>query len=192
MALDATPPLSTDAAVVVGSLATPRLFDRVYELHHDAVFRYAASRVGAQEAEDLVGEVFATAFGTRGRFDPARAESALPWLLGIATRLIHRRRDVERRWIRNLAATQELPHGDDTAIEDVPRRADASRAGDRLAAAVMSLPLPQRDPLLLHVLGGLTYEEAAEALDLPVGTVRSRIHRARVKLAAALDQGQEQ
>lgn len=189
MALETT---SHDAPQTAGATAasapSPEGFDRIFETHHDAVFRYAAARLGPQEAEDLVGEVFAAAFAKRRTFDPARADTALPWLLGIATRLISRRRNDQRRWIRNLAATLDSRLGEDGNIDDALGRLDAARVGEQLATAVIALPRRQRDVLLLHVLGDLSYEETADALDLPVGTVRSRINRARTKLATCLEQ----
>lgn len=87
--------LLTDVELVARSRDAPRLFAELYRRHSGAVFRYAASRLGREPADDLVSDVFLAALGRRDRFDPA-VPTALPWLLGIATRLIRRRRIRER------------------------------------------------------------------------------------------------
>lgn len=180
------PALGDDAAAIVASLARPEAFDGVYERHHDTVFRYAASRVGPDGAEDIVAEVFAAAFAGRSRFDSARARSALPWLLGITTRLISRQRDLQRRWLLNCtAAAAALNPTDSDGYAS--GRIDAARIAPSLAQGLAALKPRERDAFLLHVLGELTYEEVAVALSIPIGTVRSRISRARTRLAGLLD-----
>lgn len=174
-----------DAAAIRRSLDDPAAFDAVFERHHDVVFRYVASRVGPITAEDVVGEVFLAAFASRSKFNASISTSALPWLLGIATRRISRHRDAERRWIAQCQAG----HVDRTAVEDhdVESRVDAERLAPRLDIALQSVPIRDREPLLLHVLAGLSYEEISTALDINPGTVRSRISRARARLAGILD-----
>jgi RNA polymerase sigma-70 factor (ECF subfamily) len=174
-----------DAVAIQRSLRDPAAFDAVFERHHDVVFRYVASRVGPATAEDVVGEVFLAAFASRRRFKPSISTSALPWLLGIATRRISRHRDSERRWVAQCQAAQgELPEQED---DDADSRVDAARLGPRLDVALQSVPTRDREPLLLHVLAGLSYEEIAVALDIKPGTVRSRISRGRSRLAGILD-----
>lgn len=189
---DAAPALQTvrddssDAELLMQSLLKPERFDRIYSRHHSAVFRYVAARVGSAAAEDVVSETFLAAFSVRKRFNAARGDNALPWLLGIATRRLGRHRDRERRWIRDRAgAVGETAREADEAL--VTERVDAQRLVPRLAAALEQLSVRERDPLLLHVLAGLSYEEISAALRLPVGTVRSRISRARTRLAGMMD-----
>ena len=194
----ALPPMGADAAAsetdavwLVRSGFEPETFEHVVDRHHARVFRYVLSRLGPDAAEDVVSETFVTAFAARGRFDPKRADSALPWLLGIATRLIARQRDMQARWFARCAAAARTSSPDgatsDDAIDRIVDRADAATLAGPLAAALATLSRREREPLLLHVLGGLSYEEVAAALDVPVGTVRSRISRASGRLAGILD-----
>jgi RNA polymerase sigma-70 factor (ECF subfamily) len=77
-------------------------------------------------------------------------------------------------------AAQRLPPAD--PADRVSMTVDAAVLWPRVADAVTSLPVPERDALVLHVWEGLSYEEVADALGVPVGTVRSRLHRARGRL----------
>ncbi len=130
-----------------------------------------------EAAEDLAAEVFVGAFRTRQRcrFDHG---SALPWLLGVANHVIADHRRVERR---RLAALEQLAQNRQEAIE----HADGTLAPE-LARALARMPAADRDALLLVAWGELSYEETATALDVSVGTIGSRIFRARRKLAAVL------
>jgi len=137
------------------------------------VFGYLARRVGPELGRDLASETFTCAFAGRKRYDAARAE-ARPWLFGIANNLLrHHYRDEERR-LRALARL-------DVRYEDV------QPGESRLAGTLASLPSEGRDVLLLFAWADLSYAEIAAILDLPVGTVRSRLHRARAHVRATLE-----
>ena len=168
----------SDAAAIAASMAEPAAFGVLFDRHAGLVYRYLARRVGAGEAEALVGEAFRIAFERRASFDPAY-ESARPWLYGIATRLVagHRRGEARR-----LAATARLlvrHQGVEDQTEGVDRRLDAAALWPSVAEAVSRLPAGDRDALILHVWEGLSYDEVAASLEVPVGTVRSRLNRAR-------------
>lgn len=179
------PGVPADAQAIEQSLRDPSAFDPVFQRHHDVVFRYVASRVGPAVAEDVVGEVFLAAFASRAKFRPEISTSALPWLLGIASRRISRHRDAERRWVAQCHAAQgQLVQAEDDGADS---RVDAERLAPRIDIALQALPAREREPLLLHVLVGLSYEEVAAALDIKLGTVRSRISRGRSRLAGILD-----
>jgi RNA polymerase sigma-70 factor (ECF subfamily) len=171
-----------DAAVIRQSLADPECFAMLYDRHAAVIHRYAAQRLGADAADDLMAETFLIAFRKRGRYDLAR-EDALPWLYGIVTRLIagHRKDEVRRLRLgeRVSAALGAAPD----VIED--GAGTAGLAGP-LARALAGLPKTYRDVVLLVAWADLSYEEAAAALRIPVGTVRSRLSRARARLRAAL------
>ena len=166
-----------DAGLVRRSLAEPAAFAGLYERHSSAVHRYVARRVGMAVVEDLAAEVFVRAFRDRERCRLAH-DSALPWLLGVANHVIADQRRVERR---RLSALERLAHDRQDAVEH-PDRAFAPA----LVHALRKMPVAERDALLLVAWGELSYEETAAALDVPVGTIRSRIFRARQRLAAAL------
>lgn len=166
-----------DAGLVTRSLKEPSAFAGLYERHSAAVHRYVARRVGMVAVEDLAAEVFVRAFRDRERCRLAH-DSALPWLLGVANHIIADQRRVERR---RLAALEGLAH----YRQDEVDHPDSALAPE-LASALRSVPVADRDALLLVAWGELSYEETAAAMDVPVGTIRSRIFRARQRLADEL------
>jgi RNA polymerase sigma-70 factor (ECF subfamily) len=173
-----------DGAIIARSVRDPEQFATVFRRHAPDIHRYAVRRLGPDAAEDVVAETFLTAFRLRSRYQRDRPD-ARPWLYGIATNLVSRHRRAEVRQYRALART-----GVDPVTEPFTDRADArltaSGEGRRLAAALAKLPAVHRDALLLVAWGDLSYEQAAAALGVPVGTVRSRLSRARTKLRQAL------
>jgi RNA polymerase sigma factor (sigma-70 family) len=175
---------TTDAEAIAASLSEPTRFSDVFERHFDAVYGYFVRRVGVQLAEELAAEAFTQAFRRRGRFDPAR-EDARPWLFGIAANLLRRhRRDERRRLIAYARTGVDAVVHDET--EEVDSRTDADAIGRQLALALASLRSSEREVLLLFAWAELSYKEIAEALGLPVGTVRSRLNRARKRLRRLL------
>ncbi|MFC4148721.1 RNA polymerase sigma factor [Micromonospora mangrovi] len=155
------------------------LFDR----HSGAVREFCARRTGSIDAaDDLVSIVFLEAWRRRGEVELVDG-NALPWLYGIA------RRTIQHRWrtaVRHRRALERLAPASATPdhAEEVAGRLDDERHLARLRAALERLRPPDRDVLLLCVWQGLTYAEAAVALGVPVGTVRSRLSRARSRLDA--------
>ena len=179
-----------DATVIARSLDDPEQFAVVFRRHAPDIHRYVVRRLGPGAADDVVAETFLTAFRFRSRYRSDRAD-ARPWLYGIATNLIGRHRRAEVRQYRALART-----GLDPVTESFADRADARvSAGTesrRLAAALAGLPAGHRNALLLVAWGDLSYEETAVALGVPVGTVRSRLSRARARLRQALGEAPTQ
>ncbi len=175
-----------DAAIIRLSWEEPEQFAALFRLRAPEIRRYVTRRIGADAAEDVVAETFLVAFRQRGGYDLTRPD-ARPWLYGIATNLIGRHRRSETRLLRTLART-----GSDPVTESFTDRVDAEvsagAAGRRLAAALAKLPPQHRDTLLLVAWGEMTYEQAALALGVPTGTVRSRVSRARKTLRRALGQ----
>ncbi|HEY0641365.1 MAG TPA: RNA polymerase sigma factor [Pseudonocardiaceae bacterium] len=174
----------TDAAIIERSWQEPHCFAGVFDRHAPHLHRYLARRLGREAADDLTAETFLAAFRRRDRYDVRRAD-ARPWLYGIATNLIgqHRRAEV-RRYRRALATppAEVEPCPADRVVADVTAR--ASRAS--LGAALAGLAAAERDVLLLVAWEDLSYDEVAAALGVPVGTVRSRLNRARRKVREAL------
>jgi RNA polymerase sigma-70 factor (ECF subfamily) len=170
-----------DAAVIVASLDAPLGFGVICDLHAAGLHRYLGRRLGPDDADSMVGEVFRIAFEKRSSYDPSRA-SARPWLYGIATNLLakHRRREARRIQATARLAARDRAAGDFTERAD--DSIDAAERWARVAAAVTALPEGERDALLLWVWEGLAYDEIADALAIPVGTVRSRLNRARGRL----------
>ena len=179
-ATDTTP---TDAEVVVASIDRPAEFATIFDRHHEAIHRFLWSRVG-DAADDVAAEAFRVAFERREAYDPAYA-SAKPWLFGIAANLAreHHRRTARRRDVHERLVAEDRPEPHPAPGERLARLA----ATEPVAEAIQDLPDRDREPLLLFAWADLTYDEIAHALDVPVGTVRSRIHRARSQVRARLD-----
>ncbi|MFJ9960688.1 RNA polymerase sigma factor [Streptomyces avermitilis] len=180
------PPPSTarvddDAEVVAQSLEQPELFARLYDRYAPDIHRYAARRLGDGAADDITADTFLTAFRIRSRYDLTRT-NARPWLYGIAGNLIGKQRRAEVRVLKALARTGHDPVAA-SWVEDTESRVAAQGP---LAGALAALPAGDRHVLLLVAWADLTYQEVAQALDIPVGTVRSRLNRARRKVRTAL------
>jgi RNA polymerase sigma-70 factor (ECF subfamily) len=177
------PARRTDAALIAASAADPRAFAGVFDRHWPAIHRFCVSRAGAA-GEDLAAETFRVAFDRRDRFDPAHDDAA-PWLYGIATNLIRRAFRAGARG-RNAYA-RASPRDEDDLADAALDRVEAQALGPGLAAALGTVGAADRDALLLHAWADLSYEQIAQATGVPIGTVRSRIHRARTRLRAHLD-----
>lgn len=178
-----------DAAVIQLSRHEPEQFTLLFRRHAPHIQRYVTRRLGpalsnGQTADDIVAETFLLAFRQRDRYDQSRAD-ARPWLYGIATNLIGRHRRAEVRQYRALARTGADPVTE-PFTDRVDDRVSASTTARRLAAALARLSAENRDTLLLMAWGGLSYDEIATALGVPVGTVRSRLSRARSRLRRTL------
>lgn len=179
--------MSPDNEVIEQSARDPAVFASLYDRHAEKVYRYVAQRIGDHVAEDVMAETFLVAFERRGSYD-VTIRDARPWLLGIATRLIRKHSRVEataRKGISADLAAQVAPD----FIEQAGARIDAERLTDRLGKALRRLSEKDREMLLLYAWGDLDYASIAEAMQVPVGTVRSRLNRARRQLrrAAAIE-----
>ena len=173
-----------DGEIIRRSLEQPAAFAELYDRHERVVFRYAARRVGASEADDIASETFLVAFTRRRDF--TGSENARPWLLGIATTLMRQHARTEAKAWRGMLAS-DLARTDIDQFEAADARLDAKRLARRLGNALARLPTGDRDALLLHTFGDLDHEGISEALSIPVGTVRSRLNRVRRKLRAAIE-----
>ena len=167
--------MSTDGEIIRRSHTAPAAFAELYDRHAATIHRYAARRIPAA-ADDIMSETFLVAFEKRGSFDDGR-EDALPWLYGISTVLLDKHRRQEARAWRGLVADAATPVT--STADRTDQRLDALRAIGKLASALRRMKPRDRDALLLYAWGDLDYAEVAEALGVPVGTVRSRLNRAR-------------
>jgi RNA polymerase sigma factor (sigma-70 family) len=150
---------------------TPERFSAAYEQHLPAIVRYLGRRLGDSAAEDAAAEVFLRAFHHRDG-DEARAAMPLPWLYAIAGNVISEHRRAERRRLKTIERLATEP-------ATAPDGRDGPEISPELARALRKLPDADRDTLLLFAWGELSYEEVAGVLKIPVGTVRSRLARAR-------------
>lgn len=188
MRVPAEPQEGSDAVAIAASLADPEAFSVVFDRHHSAVYRYLARRVGGALAEELAADVFTAAFATRERYDLTRPDAS-PWLFGIAHNHLRGHLRSERRKLRAYARHGVDPLVDtegDAAFAAADSRLDAHATGPAVAKALADLRAAERDVLLLVAWAELSCEAAAQALSVPVGTVRSRLHRARRRMRASL------
>lgn len=175
-----------DAALLELSCRRPERFGEIYDRYMGEIHAYLGRRLDRQAADDLAAEVFLTAFRKRGTFDAERGE-VRAWLYGIATNLIALHRRAETRRLAALQRSAAAQHGTEHGHEErVVTRVDAVSTQGRLAAELRALSDGDRDVLLLSALGELSHDEVAKALDIPYGTVGSRLSRVRKKLRAAL------
>ncbi|MFD2077810.1 RNA polymerase sigma factor [Actinopolymorpha cephalotaxi] len=159
----------------------PSAFGELFERHIDAVYNHCFRRTGSWEAaEDLASVVFLEAW--RRRHDVSLSgESILPWLLAVANNVVRNRDRSLRRHRRLLAKLPPAVVAPDPA-DDAVSRVDDERAMQRVLEVFTRLLPDEQDVLALCVWAGLSYTDAAVALGIPVGTVRSRLSRAREHL----------
>lgn len=172
----------SDASLIEESVRYPERFAVLFERHFVPVHRYLARRAGREVADDLASLCFTVAFERRSSFDPGVSD-ARPWLYGIATNLLREHRRAEQRSLATAAQlanqpARSAPRADGMAVDS---------GDDELARALAALDPRQRDVLLLYAWAELNYEEIAVALGVPVGTVRSRLARARARVRAQLE-----
>jgi RNA polymerase sigma-70 factor (ECF subfamily) len=169
----------TDGELLAQSSATADAFQELFDRHFKVVHRYLARRVGRDRADDLASQTFTVAFTRRRTFRTGAAD-ARPWLLGIATNLLMNERRAEQRSLVTVDRIQAQPV---LPVVELPDNG----LDHEVAAALAALDPDQRDVLLLFAWGELSYEEIAFALAIPVGTVRSRMSRARRHLRRRLE-----
>ena len=172
----------SDAEVIAASRDDPGAFALIFDRHFDAIFRYLRRRAGRTRAEELAAETFAQALAARHRFNGSHPD-ARPWLYGIAVNLLRHHYRREERELRAYARGGLDPLA---AEEPSLERADAAAIRPAVAAALAELAPIEREALLLYAWAELAYGDIATALGIPVGTVRSRINRARRRLRELL------
>jgi RNA polymerase sigma factor (sigma-70 family) len=177
-------PGPSDGELMARSVDEPECFAVLFDRHATAVHRYLGRRVG-ELADDLLSETFLVAFRRRAAYRAVHLE-VRPWLFGIATNVVRGHVRAEQRRYRALARVAAEPEDRGEDADDAAGRLDAAALRGALADALAGLKAPDRDVLLLFAWGQLGYEEIAAVLDVPVGTVRSRLNRARRQTRAAL------
>jgi RNA polymerase sigma-70 factor (ECF subfamily) len=178
----------SDDAVIADSIGDPSRFGLVFDRHYDQVWRYVCRRAGAAVADELASEVFVRALAARSALGQGEI-NVRAWLYGIATNLLREHsRSEARRWRAYARAVPPTVTSGD--LDDVEGRVDAAARGPAVARALAGLPAGDREALLLFALTELDYAGIAIATGVPVGTVRSRLHRARRRVRLELGLGQ--
>ena len=155
-------------------------FGLLFERHAHAIYNYCFRRTGDWSlAEDLVSLVFLEAWRRRDKELPPG--KVLPWLYGIATNVLRNRRRSDRRF---AAALRRVPRRQPEPgfAGDADARIDDERQMKRILGVISQLPWHEQNTFVLCAWVGLSYEEVSIALDIPIGTVRSRLSRARQRL----------
>ena len=158
-------------------------FSRLFARYQGPIFRYAAHMCGREAADDVVQETFLAVLRPSGRYDPARGTVG-NYLFGIARHVVLGR--LSYREVTGVDADSDEFAGaaiDEPTVLDSLTRAETI---DAVRAAIASLPPLYREVLVLCELQELSYADAAGIVNCPVGTVRSRLHRARALLVAKL------
>lgn len=155
-------------------------FALLFERHAKAIYNYCFRRVGSWVvSEDLVSIVFIEAWRRRDKALPP--DKVLPWLYGIATNVVRNQRRSERRFAAALSRVPD-PQPEPSFTELADLRLDDERQMKRVLALISQLPRREQDVFVLCAWSELSYEDASLALGIPVGTVRSRLSRARKRL----------
>jgi RNA polymerase sigma-70 factor (ECF subfamily) len=157
-------------------------FAAIYRRHHGSIFRFARLMTGTSAiAEDVVQEVFLVLMRDSSRYAPERAQLST-YLFGIARHCTRRRLVRERRFVGltdDDCAGRHEPRAPGSVADDMIRECELKR----LRRAILALPSRYREAVILCDLQDVTYAEAAATLGCAVGTIRSRLHRARHMLA---------
>lgn len=165
-----------DTDAIARSLSQPALFELIFDRHFAAVHRYVSHCLGVDTADDLAAETFLRAFAARARYVPLSAD-ARAWLFTIATNLV---RDEIRRRGRDDGLADRL------SLQVAPQHVATADSDPQLHAALLTLRDEEREALVLFAWAELSYEEIAHATGAAVGTVRSRLSRARARLRDVL------
>ena len=177
--------VSTDSDIIRRSRDSPAAFGELYDRHASVIYRYAARRAGDFAADDVTSETFLVAWEHLETYDLDR-DDARPWLFGIATNLLRRHHRAEAKMLKTAAkAASREALSDDS--DRIAAQVDATVATGRIARTLRSMAAIDRETLLLYAWADLTYEGIALAMDVPVGTVRSRLNRARRVLRTELN-----
>jgi RNA polymerase sigma factor (sigma-70 family) len=178
---------ATDAELIRHSLEDPEEFREVFERHYESVRRFAQRVVGRDAGEEIAAQTFLIAFQRRATYDVGY-RSARSWLFGIAYNVLRHHLRAERSQHDLLARVPSEREATDPIETEA---LDAARLAPILRDALSKLREEQRSPFVLVALGELTYRETADVLAIPVGSVRSRIHRARATLRELLSDVRE-
>lgn len=158
----------------------------LYDQHRQLVFRTALAITGDQEAaNDLLQDVFLRLYRFADHVEPERPLE--PWLYRVTTNLAYTWVKRNQRWFHPLEDLAEwlAGSGRNNPCEELERRDDC----DRVQKALSNLPLAQRVVVVLYYLDDLSIQEIAEVLELPLGTIKSRLHYGRQALKKNLELG---
>ena len=155
-------------------------FGALFDRHAKVIYNYCFRRTGNwATAEDVLSVIFLEAWRRRDKTLPP--DKVLPWLFGIATNVVRNQRRSERR---HLAALDRVPRveGEPDFVQESVQQLDDQQQAQKALTFLRKLPRCEQDVFLLCAVMELSYEDAAVALNVPIGTVRSRLSRARTRI----------
>lgn len=158
-------------------------FSTLYARYQRSIYRYGAYMCGREAADDVVQDTFLAVLRQAGRHDAPRA-SLGGYLFGIARHVV-----IKRLAVKGDASLTEQASELDARASPEPEAFDAlvrAQTIEAVRAAIHDLPTPYREAIVLCELQELPYADAAALMQVPIGTVRSRLHRARALLASTL------
>ncbi len=171
---------AADSDLVAMAGSEPEAFGELFRRYSRSVYAYCARRTGNLDlAEDLTSVVFMEAFRRRRKLKLSNT-SALPWLIGVANNVVRNANRSLRRY-RSALDRIPVPAAGTSSEEDTLERLGAQEALARALEAISALTQGEQDVVLLVLWSEFTYADAATALGIPVGTVRSRLASARAK-----------
>lgn len=173
--------IPSDARLIGRSTVEPSAFAAIFDRHSSTLYGYLCRRVGRDDAEDLVSETFLIAFRARENYDRAQ-RSSLPWLYGIAANLVlkrHRSLGRQQRAVdRLMMLAPRSTEFEERFVEDNANNWILAQLG----RIIEDLPPIDREVLVLYAWQRLSYADIGQALNIPVGTVRSKLNRVRTRL----------
>jgi RNA polymerase sigma factor (sigma-70 family) len=176
---------ASDSEEIAASRISAERFAVIFDRHFVAIRDYLRRRINHSLADELAAESFVVAFRSRATYDLAYS-SARPWLFGIAANLLKRHRRQEKRELRAYARSAVDPV-QAQASSDAAQYSHDLAIGPALGEALATLSPMDREVLFLFAVADLSYEEISRALDIRIGTVRSRLFRARTQIRELLD-----
>lgn len=180
-------PRSTDGDLLQGMVAgDEQAFVALFRRWQGSLYRFALQMTGNPGvAEEVTQEVFLTLMRDPKIFDPARGPLQ-SFLFGVCRNFVMRRISEESRYVSSVSFDGENSSMEPASSSDLLSDLTQAETVDRVRRAVLTLPRHHREAVALCDLQEMSYEEAAAALGCPVGTVRSRLHRARELLLLKL------
>ena len=170
-----------------------RAFADLYRRHQAPLYRFALLRTGsADTAADIVQEIFLALLSDKLKFDPTRG-ALQSFLFGVARNTILKREESERRFV-STSSSDDDDESDDILVDPAPEpgaHIHANEQAARVRVALSQLAPHYRDVVILYEMHDLTYVEIAQTCKIDIGTVRSRLSRARAQLAQLLKDEQD-
>lgn len=169
--------IQSDADIIRNSIADPNTFEDIFHRHYKTIYNYFSRRVEKEVIEELASSVFVKAFEIRNKFDTTK-ENSLPWLYGISSNILNTSRRTKNRYQVKQKRAFEF-YKQDAISNDKNLLFEDKKINDVISEALLKLKKADLEVVLLFIWEQLTYQEIASTLKIPIGTVKSRMNRAK-------------